>query len=160
MAALLDELKDADYNIELTGFDWSEAEKLLDTLHEENVDEALPEHPITRKGDIWLLGKHRLICGDSTNPQDIATLMDGKKARLIVTDPPYNVDYTGKTKAAMKIENDKMDNHQFYNFLLAAYTQMFEVADDGASIYVFHAEDHDSLTSAFCFYLEKWNEHR
>ncbi|MBE0344402.1 site-specific DNA-methyltransferase, partial [Paenibacillus sp. 28ISP30-2] len=87
-----------------------------------------------------LLGKHRLICGDSTNPQDIATLMNGKKAQLIVTDPPYNVDYTGKTKDALKIENDKMDNDQFYDFLLAAYTQMFEVADDGASIYVFHAD--------------------
>jgi DNA modification methylase len=121
---------------------------LLDTLHEDTADdednfdleEALPEHPITHKGDIWLLGKHRLICGDSTNPQDIVTLMDGKKAQLIVTDPPYNVDYTGKTKDALKIENDKMDNNQFYNFLLAAYTRMFEVADDGASIYVFHAD--------------------
>jgi DNA modification methylase len=66
--------------------------------------------------------------------------MDGKKAQLIVTDPPYNVDYTGKTKDALKIENDKMDNHQFYDFLLAAYTRMFEVTDDGASIYVFHAD--------------------
>ncbi|MGP0578819.1 site-specific DNA-methyltransferase [Paenibacillus peoriae] len=148
LAALLDELKEAEYNIELTGFDWSEAEKLLDTLHEDTADEeddfdleeALPEHPITRKGDIWILGKHRLICGDSTNPQDITTLMDGKKSQLIVTDPPYNVDYTGKTKDALKIENDKMDNNQFYGFLLAAYTRMYEVADDGASIYVFHAD--------------------
>ncbi|WP_068505379.1 DNA modification methylase [Paenibacillus kribbensis] len=148
LAQELEELKLADYDLSLTGFDMSECEKLLDILHEENVDdednfdleEALPEHPITRKGDIWLLGKHRLICGDSTNPQDIATLMDGKKAQLIVTDPPYNVDYTGKTKDALKIENDKMDNDQFYDFLLAAYTQMFEVADDGASIYVFHAD--------------------
>ncbi|MDY8025245.1 DNA modification methylase [Paenibacillus polymyxa] len=148
LAQELEELKLADYDLSLTGFDMSECEKLLDTLHEEtvddeddfNVEEALPVHPITRKGDIWLLGKHRLICGDSTNPQDIATLMDGKKAQLIVTDPPYNVDYTGKTKDALKIENDKMDNHQFYDFLMAAYTQMFKVADDGASIYVFHAD--------------------
>ncbi|MGG1650077.1 DNA modification methylase [Paenibacillus sp. NRS-1780] len=147
LAQELEELKLADYDLSLTGFDMSECEKLLDTLHEDtadeddfNVEEALPEHPITGKGDIWLLGKHRLMCGDSTNPQDIATLMDGKKARLIVTDPPYNVDYTGKTKNALKIENDKMDNNQFYDFLLAAYTRMFEVADDGASIYVFHAD--------------------
>lgn len=148
LAQELEELKLADYDLSLTGFDMSEAQKLLDTLHEDTADddddfdleEALSEHPITRKGDIWILGKHRLICGDSTNPQDIATLMDGKKARLIVTDPPYNVDYTGKTKAALKIENDKMANHQFYDFLLAAYTRMFEVADDGASIYVFHAD--------------------
>jgi DNA modification methylase len=100
----------------------------------------LPENPITQKGDIWLLGKHRLVCGDSTNEQDMATLMDGKKAMLIVTDPPYNVDYTSKTKDELKIENDKMDNDQFYEFLLAAYTRMYEVADDGASIYVFHAD--------------------
>ncbi|NEU28820.1 ParB N-terminal domain-containing protein [Paenibacillus polymyxa] len=148
LAQELEELKLADYDLSLTGFDMSECEKLLDTLHEDtaddeddfNVEEALSEHPITRKGDIWLLGKHRLICGDSTNQQDITTLMDGKKAQLIVTDPPYNVDYTGKTKDALKIENDKMDNHQFYDFLLAAYTRMFEVADDGASLYVFHAD--------------------
>ncbi|MDQ0495777.1 DNA modification methylase [Paenibacillus brasilensis] len=148
LAQEMEELKLADYDLSLTGYDMSECEKLLDILHEDtaddeddfNVEEALPEHPVTHKGDIWLLGKHRLICGDSTNPQDIATLMNGKKAQLIVTDPPYNVDYTGKTKDALKIENDKMDNHEFYNFLLAAYTQMFEVADDGASIYVFHAD--------------------
>jgi DNA modification methylase len=148
LAQELEELKLADYDLSLTGFDMSECEKLLDTLHEEtvdeeddfNVEEALPEHPITRKGDIWLLGKHRLMCGDSTNPQDITILMDGKKAQLIVTDPPYNVDYTGKTKNALKIENDKMDNHQFYDFLLAAHTRMYEVADDGASLYVFHAD--------------------
>ncbi|GLI10768.1 methyltransferase [Paenibacillus tyrfis] len=148
LSSLLDELKHEDFDLELTGFDLSEAEKLLDELykHDEpdedefDIDEALPEQPITRKGDVWILGKHRLMCGDSTSEQDMATLMNGKKARLIVTDPPYNVDYTGKTKDALKIENDKMDNDQFYEFLLAAYKRMYEVADDGASIYVFHAD--------------------
>ncbi|AOZ93618.1 site-specific DNA-methyltransferase [Paenibacillus crassostreae] len=148
LAGLLDELKQEEYNIELTGFDFSEAEKLFDEFNKDDesdeddfdVDDALSENPITLRGDIWLLGKHRLVCGDSTNEQDMATLMDGKKARLIVTDPPYNVDYTGKTKDALKIENDKMDNEQFYGFLLAAYKRMYEVADDGASIYVFHAD--------------------
>ncbi|WP_243767185.1 site-specific DNA-methyltransferase [Paenibacillus agricola] len=148
LAGLLEELKTDDYNIELTGFDFSEAEKLFDELHKDDepdedefdVDEALPENPITQKGDIWLLGKHRLVCGDSTSEQDMATLMDGKKARLIVTDPPYNVAYVGKTKDALTIQNDKMDDEQFYEFLLAAYTRMYEVADDGASIYVFHAD--------------------
>ncbi|MEC0183043.1 site-specific DNA-methyltransferase [Paenibacillus peoriae] len=105
----------------------------MDDEDDFDLEEALPEYPITRKGEIWLLGKHRLICGDSTNPQDITRLMDGKKVQLIVTDPPYNVDYTGKTKDALKIENDKMDNHQFYDFLLAAYTRMYEVAGDEAS---------------------------
>ncbi|NHN34850.1 site-specific DNA-methyltransferase [Paenibacillus agricola] len=148
LAGLLEELKTDDYNIELTGFDFSEAEKLFDELHKDNepdedefdVDDALLENPITQKGDIWLLGKHRLLAGDATNEQDMATLMDGKKARLIVTDPPYNVDYTGRTKDALTIQNDKMDDEQFYEFLLAAYTRMYEVADDGASIYVFHAD--------------------
>ncbi|MCU6792395.1 site-specific DNA-methyltransferase [Paenibacillus sp. WQ 127069] len=148
LAGLLEELKVDDYNIELTGFDFSEAEKLFDELHKDDepeedefdVDDALPEIPITRKGDIWLLGKHRLLAGDATNEQDMATLMDGKKARLIVTDPPYNVAYVGKTKDALTIQNDKMDDEQFYEFLLAAYTRMYEVADDGASIYVFHAD--------------------
>ncbi|WP_010500100.1 DNA modification methylase [Paenibacillus elgii] len=148
LAQEMQELKSADYDLSLTGFDWSEAEKLLDEFHTSDEPEeddfdvgaALPDEPITRIGDVWILGKHRLICGDSTNEQDMATLMDGKKARLIVTDPPYNVDYTGKTKDALKIENDKMDNDQFYEFLLAAYKRMYEVADDGASIYVFHAD--------------------
>jgi DNA modification methylase len=148
LAGLLEELKTDDYNIELTGFDFSEAEKLFDELHKDDepdedefdVDDALPENPITRKGDIWLLGKHRLVCGDATSQNDMATLMDGKKARLIVTDPPYNVAYVGKTKDALTIQNDKMDDDQFYEFLLAAYTRMYEVADDGASIYVFHAD--------------------
>jgi DNA modification methylase len=148
LAGLLEDLKMQDYNIELTGIDFSEAEKLFDELHKDdeqvedefNVDDALPEISTTRKGDIWLLGKHRLLAGDATNVQDMATLMDGKKARLIVTDPPYNVDYTGKTKDALTIQNDKMDDEQFYEFLLAAYTRMYEVADDGASIYVFHAD--------------------
>ncbi|MGF7050103.1 DNA modification methylase [Paenibacillus sp. DS2015] len=146
LAVLLEELKAEDYNIELTGFDFAEAEKLFDELHkddepaEEEFDVVLPENPITQLGDVWLLGKHRLVCGDSTSESNFATLMEGKKARLIVTDPPYNVDYVGKTKDALTIRNDKMDDEQFYEFLLAAYTRMYEVADDGASIYVFHAD--------------------
>lgn len=148
LAQEMEELKLADYDLGLTGFDMSEAEKLMDEFNKENeseeddfdVDGALPENPITQKGDIWLLGKHRLLAGDATNEQDMETLMFGKKARLIVTDPPYNVAYVGKTKDALTIQNDKMDDEQFYEFLLAAYTRMYEVADDGASIYVFHAD--------------------
>jgi DNA modification methylase len=148
LSSLLDELKDSDYNIELTGFDFAEAEKLLDEFHKDDepdeddfdVNANLPDEPITRKGDVWLLGKHRLICGDSTDEQDMATLMDDKKARLIVTDAPYNVKYHGKTKDALTIQNDNMDSDSFYQFLLAAYTRMYEHAEDGASIYMFHAE--------------------
>ncbi len=98
LAQEMEELKLADYDLSLTGFDMSEAEKLMDELHKDDepdedefdVDQALPDNPITQKGDIWLLGKHRLVCGDATSEQDMVTLMNGKKARLIVTDPPYN----------------------------------------------------------------------
>lgn len=147
LAQELEELKLENYDLSLTGFDFSEAEQLLDSLKEETeeVEEddfeiEVPENPITQKGDVWLLGKHRLMCGDSTNQSDVIVLMDGRKANLIVTDPPYNVDYTGKTKDALKIENDKMDNDSFYEFLLEAHKRMYEVADDGASLYVFHAD--------------------
>jgi len=147
LAVLMEELKLEDYDLELTGFDFSEAEQLLDSLkdeddqvEEEEFDVEVPEHPITQKGDVWLLGKHRLMCGDSTDQETIKKLMDGKKAKLIVTDPPYNVDYVGKTKDALKIENDKMDNDTFYHFLFDSYTQMYEVAENGAGIYVFHAD--------------------
>ncbi|WP_459909254.1 DNA-methyltransferase [Desulfotomaculum defluvii] len=149
LAKLLSDLKEEDYNIEFTGFDFSEEEKLWDeylpkeendSSEDDDFEPELPDDPITQKGDIWLLGKHRLMCGDSTDKNDMAILMDGKKASLIVTDPPYNVDYVGKTKDALKIENDKMDNESFYDFLFDAYSRMYEVAQDGASIYVFHAD--------------------
>ncbi len=145
----LEELKLSDYDLELTGFDMKEFEDMMEEYHPQEVedddfdiDEALEEitEPITQKGDIWLLGRHRLMCGDSTNKDNTLMLMDGKKVNLIVTDPPYNVDYTGKTKDALKIENDKMDNANFYKFLLEAFTRMYEAAADGAAIYVFHAD--------------------
>lgn len=148
LAQELEELKLEGYSLDLTGFDFSEAEKLMDEfnketeadeMEEENVP-APPENPITKRGDIWLLGKHRLMCGDSTVESDMKKLMDGKKANLIVTDPPYNVDYTGKTKDALKIENDNMDNDCFYDFLNDAFTRLYEVSEDGAGIYIFHAD--------------------
>lgn len=148
LAKLLNELREKDFNIGFTGFDFSEAEKLWDEYMSDKKDNSEdddfepdpPEIPITKNGDVWLLGKHRLMCSDSTDKNDMAILMDGKKANLIVTDPPYNVDYTGKTKDALKIENDKMDNGSFYDFLYEAYSRMYDVAQDGASIYVFHAD--------------------
>lgn len=147
LAQELEELKLADYNLELTGFDFSEAEQLLDNLKDENeqvedddFEIEVPENPITQKGDVWLLGKHRLMCGDSTDKETVEKLMDGKKANLIVTDAPYNVAYQGKSKDALTIQNDDMDNEEFYQFLFDSYTRMYEVANDGASIYMFHAD--------------------
>jgi len=144
---LLQELDTGEFDLELTGFDMDEIDSMLfdiNDMDDDNFDivEAIEEieEPITVRGDIWLLGRHRLMCGDSTSKEDINILMDGKKTSLIITDPPYNVDYTGATKDALKIKNDNMDNETFYNFLYGAFVRMYEAAEDGASIYVFHAD--------------------
>ena len=141
---LLKELSIVDMS-EITGFDIAEINDILGIEEEAQEDEFdleenLPKIPITQKGDIWLLGKHRLMCGDSTNENNIKDLMNGQKARLIITDPPYNVAYEGKTKDAMTIQNDNMESNQFYLFLFEAYKQMYEVSEAGAPIYVFHAD--------------------
>jgi hypothetical protein len=117
----------------------SQGEVQEDGFDADAAAESITE-PVTRPGDIWLLGRHRLMCGDSTKAADVLRLMNGKAANLIITDPPYNVDYRGKTKDALSIQNDSMDDGQFYDFLLAAYSNMFMTAGDGAPIYVFHAD--------------------
>lgn len=100
----------------------------------------LPKVATTKLGDMYLLGRHRLVCGDCRNPEAVATLMNGESADMIVTDPPYNVDYVGKTKSAKKIENDKMSAEDFLEFLKAAHASMYANAKPGAAIYVFHAD--------------------
>lgn len=144
LALELVNLKELDFDINLTGFDAAEIEQLFNNIHDKDVtdddfdvDAALEDDPISKQGDIWLLGKHKLICGDSTKAETYEKLMDGKKANLVVTDLPYNVDYEG---TAGKIKNDNMGDKEFYEFLLAAYKNMFENMVDGASIYVFHAD--------------------
>lgn len=114
------------------------AEKLEPGCDEDDV----PEHvePKTKLGDIYKLGNHRLLCGDSTIYTDIERLFVDKKADMIWTDPPYNVAYEGKTKEALKIQNDSMDGDSFYKFLYDAYTAMFMVTKPGGSIYVAHAD--------------------
>ena len=86
---------------------------------------------------MWLLGRHRLVCGDSTKPEVFDALLEGKKVNLVVTDPPYNVAYEG---TAGTIQNDNMADKEFYNFLLSAYKNMVNAMADDASIYVFHAD--------------------
>ncbi len=141
---LIDDLKESNFDIEFTGFEPPELDELFSELHNKevkeddfDVDEVLKEPAISRLGDLWLLGRHRLICGDSTIEKTYKTLMDGKKANLIVTDPPYNVAYEAK---AGKIKNDDMRNEDFYKFLLAAFTNIYNVMENDASIYVFHAD--------------------
>ena len=142
LADIIKDLQSLDYDTSFTGFDPPEIDELFNELHPEGVkedgfDEPPPETPITKQGDIWLLGRHRLICGDSTKPEVYKILMDGKKANLVVTDPPYNVDYKG---TAGKIQNDNMEDKKFYNFLIDAYRGMYENLADGGSIYIFHAD--------------------
>ena len=108
-------------------------------ITEDEVPE-ITEEPVTKLGDVWILGKHRVLCGDSTKKEDVDTLTAGVKVDLVVTDPPYNVDYVGKTKDELKIQNDKMGNGDFYQFLLDAFTNLFAAAIEGAPIYVFHAD--------------------
>jgi DNA modification methylase len=149
LKGLLQELDASGLDMDLTGFDESALDDLLSAapqgeVREDDFDaEAAAEsiaEPATKSGNIWLLGRHRLMCGDSTKAADVLRLMDGKTASLIVTDPPYNVDYRGKTQDALPIQNDSMDDGQFYAFLLAAYSNMYMTAEDGAPIYVFHAD--------------------
>lgn len=99
-----------------------------------------PKNPKTKEGEIWKLGRHRLIIGDSTDPEVVRKLMDGKQADMLLTDPPYNVDYTGKTKDALKITNDKMQDSRFREFLKDAFTAAGESLKPGGAFYIWHAD--------------------
>jgi len=132
------------FNLELTGFDQEEVEAILKDVINENIKEdnfdvegELEKPVFSQLGDIWILGKHRLVCGDSTKKDTFDILMDGEKANLVITDPPYNVNYEG---TAGKIKNDNMANEAFYDFLLAAFQNTEAAMANDASIYVFHAD--------------------
>ncbi|MBO9539666.1 DNA modification methylase [bacterium] len=141
-------LKDLDpEDAALAGFGAEELEDLLSELEEQEAfltdpDDVpeVPEEPITKPGDLWMMGRHRLLCGDSTRAEDVERLMNGHKATMVFTDPPYNVDYVGKTKDALKIQNDSMSDADFFRFLLAAYACMLTHTEPGGAIYVCHAD--------------------
>lgn len=142
LAVELSELQAEDFDLGLTGFDEKELASFFDAdndVHEDDfdVDAELEKPPVTKTGDVWLLGRHRLVCGDSTKEETYTTLMKGEQANLVVTDPPYNVNYQG---TAGKIKNDNLQNDQFYTFLLSAFTCMEKAMAKDASIYVFHAD--------------------
>jgi len=143
----LENLKELDFDMDLTGFDAAEIEELFSNIHDKDVqdddfdvDSALEEDTISKQGDIWLLGRHRLICGDSTKAEIYEKLMGGKKANLCVTDPPYNVNYTAGSENERTIKNDNMEDKKFYEFLLTAFKNVLDALDDGAAAYVFHAD--------------------
>ena len=142
LAIELSELQGADFDLDLLGFDESELASIFEDDKEVedddfDVEEELNKPCFSKAGDIWTLGRHRLICGDSIKEETYKRLMDGKRANLVVTDPPYNVNYEG---SAGKIKNDNMNTDKFYNFLLDAFSNMEKVMADDASIYVFHAD--------------------
>lgn len=144
LALLISDLQGVDFDVSLTGFEPAELDDLFkdslkDGIHDDDfdVEEELKKPTISKLGDVWTLGRHRLVCGDSTKAETFETLMNGHKANLVITDPPYNVNYEG---SAGKIKNDNMANDTFYQFLLDAFTNTESVMADDASIYVFHAD--------------------
>ena len=144
LADLLVDLQDAQFNLDLTGFEAPEIDQLFSKLHNKDieeddfdVEEELKNPAFSQAGDIWTLGRHRVICGDSTLPETFKLLMEGKKANLVLTDPPYNVNVE---ETAGKIKNDNMPDADFYNFLFCAFVNMEQNMEQDASIYVFHAD--------------------
>ena len=160
LTALLKDLEQSGFDLSLTGFDATETADLfgagaIENTHEDNFDEnkALEEaerQTLTRLGDVWQLGRHKILCGDSTNPDDVARLFGDERADLVLTDPPYNVDYedlvehrkeSGQTcgRESSEIINDKMSDKNFKAFLLAFYKAAYNTIKGGAGIYVFHS---------------------
>lgn len=144
LADLLLDLQESDFSLDLTGFELPEIDDILSNVHDKelsedefDVEEELKKPTVSRHGDIWQLGKHRVICGDSTKAETYKQLLDDRKANLVVTDPPYNVDVE---ETAGKILNDNMSDGDFYQFLLSMFTQVENHMEDDASIYVFHAD--------------------
>lgn len=144
LADLLLDLQESDFNLDLTGFEPPEIDDILSNVHDKelsedefDVEEELKKQTLSRHGDIWQLGKHRVICGDSTKAETYKQLLDDRKANLVVTDPPYNVDVE---ETAGKILNDNMSDGDFYQFLLSMFSQVENHMEDDASIYVFHSD--------------------
>jgi len=144
LALLISDLQGTNFDVSLTGFDPAELDDLFkdslkDGIQDDDfdVDAELKNPTFNKLGDLWILGNHRLVCGDSTKPETFEALMAGKLANLTITDPPYNVNYEG---SAGKIKNDNMENNAFYQFLFDAFSNTAKAMASDASIYVFHAD--------------------
>jgi site-specific DNA-methyltransferase (adenine-specific) len=140
----LADLREDGFDLELTGFDGDELANLLAETTEGQTDpDEVPEppvDPVSVIGDVWVLGKHRLLCGDSTSIDDLGKLCEGQLVDMWLTDPPYNVAYEGKTKDALTIQNDEMSDDQFRQFLRDAYTAADAVMKPGSVFYIWHAD--------------------
>lgn len=145
LKAEIEDLNLEDFDLSLLGFDDKFLDGLLepeptDGLTDEDAVPEVPEEPVSVLGDVWQLGNHRLMCGDSTSIDDLKTLTDGALVDMWLTDPPYNVAYEGKTKDALTIQNDSMGNDDFRQFLRDAYSAADAVMKPGAVFYVWHAD--------------------
>ena len=140
----INDLVDLDFNLIETGFSQDELDNILnektDGLTDPDEVPEAPEEPTTKLGDIYILGNHRLMCGDSTSIDAVDKLMDGQKADLFLTDPPYNVEYVGKTKDALTIQNDAMSDDAFRQFLRDAFSSADTAMKPGAVFYIWHAD--------------------
>ena len=140
----MEELQNLGYDLEFTGFDEKELADLFG-VDDKEVEEdefdltaALEKASFVERGDVWFVGKHKLMCGDATSSEDVAKLMEDKKANLILTDPPYNVAF--KSSDGLTIQNDSMDNNDFYEFLYLSFKNMADHLENGGAAYVFHAD--------------------
>ena len=145
LALELGELGDAGFDLELTGFTDEEIKALMPVEASEGLTDpdaapALQENPVTVPGDVWIMGKHRLMCGDSTSIESLELLCAGQSVDMWLTDPPYNVAYKGKTKDALTIQNDAMCDDQFRQFLRDSYVAADAVMKPGAVFYIWHAD--------------------
>jgi len=164
LAVELTDLKDMGFDLDLTGFSTDEIEALLaptgtEGLTDEDAVPEVPEAPVTVLGDVWLLGKHRVMCGDSTSIDAVEKLMDGQKADMVFTDPPFNVGVAGGTRDARDkknyrsgeiIKNDALRSGDFLQFLTEAFATMALVIKDGAAVYVAHS-DKEAFNFALAF---------
>ena len=148
-------LQSEGFDLDLTGFSAEDLDRLMapppnaGNGDADDVPEP-PAEPVTHVGDIWLLGRHRLVCGDSTNPNAVARLLDGHLVDLLLTDPPYNVCYEGKTSDRLVISNDAMDDAAFRRFLAAAFTASAAHLAPGAGFYLWHADTHGLTVRNAC----------
>ena len=147
----LESLKNFDFNIELTGFSLDDIEFDLEKpqIKEEEIPEIKKESK-SKPGDIYQLGRHRIMCGDSTDFSDIEKLLAGSKVDLLITDPPYNVDYSGKTKDSLKIGNDNMSDSDFENFLQQSFRNADSVMKPGAAFYIWHSDSNGYIFRKAC----------
>ena len=141
----LEALQDLDFDLGLTGFDEKEIADLFAVDGGSEVEDddfdltaALEKASFVEKGDLWTVGRHKLLCGDATDPNDVDRLVGGKEANLIVTDPPYGVSF--KSSSGLTIQNDSMKTEEFYNFLQASFFNMASHLEKGGAAYVFHAD--------------------